>query len=65
MQILLLGLVFFEKVKHRCTQQSLTDRPCLVDVTELDADVDVDRPDVSSSRVRRDHVLKQRLSTLD
>jgi len=39
-------------------------RPGLVDVSELDTNVDVDRPDVGPPRIRRHHVLKQRFSSL-
>lgn len=39
-----------------------TVKPCLVDVSKLDADVDVDRPDICPSWVRRYHVLKQRFA---
>jgi len=38
--------------------------PGLVKVSELDADVDVDGPDVSASWIRRHEVLKQCLSSL-
>jgi len=38
-------------------------KPCLVDVSELDTDIDVHRPDVGPSWIRRHHVLEQRFST--
>ena len=39
-------------------------KPRLVDVSKLDADINVDRPDVSPSRIRRHHVLEQCFATL-
>ena len=39
-----------------------TVKPCLVDVSKLEADINVDRPNISPSWVRRYHVLKQRFA---
>jgi len=38
-------------------------RPCLIDVSKLDTDVDVDGPNVGPPWIRRHHVLEQCFAT--